>query len=208
MPSDLLSCPLSRGSSLAPPRGLPELSLHRTTSADHETLAELYARSYPPEIGAADVEAARAEIAATFAGEYGEPLPGACLLARRDGHPAGAVLTTTRSLWDPHLAGPFVIDLFVAPEHRDRGIGGALISTAMQTCAAAGHAALSLRIGAGTSPAAHALYRRLGFTEVPAPPGPLTPAWSSRRRRGAPFSRMHRRGAAEGQCRRSPSTPA
>ncbi|GAA4171254.1 GNAT family N-acetyltransferase [Gryllotalpicola koreensis] len=63
------------------------------------------------------------------------------------------------------LPGPFVIDLFVRPELRGRGVGRALISGAIAACASTGDKTLSLRVGEGTSLAARQLYGRLGFVD-------------------------------------------
>ena len=56
---------------------------------------------------------------------------------------------------------------------RGRGFGRQLVTAAMRACRSAGDATLSLRIGEGTSDAARALYRDLGFrprSNVPQPP--------------------------------------
>lgn len=72
-------------------------------------------------------------------------------------------MVVERSIWDEGLEGPFIIDLFVSPQARGRGVGRSLVQHAVQICALAGDAALSLRIGVGTSPAALAIYASLGF---------------------------------------------
>jgi GNAT superfamily N-acetyltransferase len=131
---------------------------------DLADLAVLYLDSYPPEIGAEDLPAAVAELDATFAGDYGELRRDASFIAFRDGVPAGAVFTTRRSIWDEGLEGPFVIDLFVAPAHRGHGIGRALMLRTIAACEATADRMLALRVGSGTSPAAHRLYGELGFT--------------------------------------------
>ena len=90
-------------------------------------------------------------------------------MAEAGGRPAGAVLTVERSIWDEGLEGPFVIDLFVDPQLRGRGIGRALMTGAMLACRNAGDAQLSLRVGEGTSDAAHRLYGSLGFRRAGSP---------------------------------------
>lgn len=104
------------------------------------------------------------EMALTFAGAYGGLRLDASLLAAVSGEPAGAILIASRSVWDHDLVGPFVIDLFVTPGLRRKGVGRALVIGAIDACTRAGDPAISLRVGEGTSPAAHSLYAELGFT--------------------------------------------
>lgn len=138
--------------------------------ADRDSVAQLYLDSYPPEIGANDLASALDEISATFTGEYGELRTEASLIAHIDGRPAGAIFTTSHSIWDPDLNGPFIIDLFVDPTHRGAGAGRALVIEAIKACMANQQEALSLRVGGGTSPQAHSLYASLGFAPPPSPP--------------------------------------
>ena len=141
MPSDLLTADLS----LLPARVLPEPSPRIIRPDDLEPLARLYLISYPPGIGAGNHAEALSEIATTFKDDYGVLRPGASLVAEAGGRPAGAVLTVERSIWDEGLEGPFIIDLFVDPQFRGRGIGRALMTDAMLACRKAGDAALHLR---------------------------------------------------------------
>ncbi len=133
--------------------------------ADLEDLAQLYLVSYPPEIGAPDLFEAKAEIEATFAGEFGQLRTSANLIAFHQGTPAGAILTVTKSIWDPELSGPFIIDLFVSPRYRKQGIGRALVTSLISACKAADDTQISLRVGEGTSSSAYSLYSKLGFVE-------------------------------------------
>ena len=165
MPSDLLTADLS----LLPARALPEPLPRIIRIDDLEPLARLYLISYPPGIGAGSHAEALSEIAATFEGDYGVLRPGASLVTEAGGRPAGAVLTVERSIWDEGLEGPFIIDLFVDPQLRGRGIGRALMTGAMLACRNAGDAQLSLRVGEGTSDAAHRLYGSLGFRRAGSP---------------------------------------
>lgn len=133
--------------------------------ADRDDLAVSYRDSYPPETGAADLAAAEAEIDASFTGEFGVLRHDASLVLDHGGHAVGAILVTTRSIWDDNLPGPFVIDLFVNPAFRRSGGGTMLVYTAMQRCAANGDRRLSLRVGEGTSSTAFDIYERLGFSD-------------------------------------------
>jgi GNAT superfamily N-acetyltransferase len=130
---------------------------------DRDVVAQLYLDSYPPEVGAHDLASALDEMTATFTGEYGELRTAASLVARIDNTPAGAIFTTSQSIWDPDLNGPFIIDLFVDPTYRGAGVGRALVIEAIKACVANQDTALSLRVGEGTSPQAYSLYACLGF---------------------------------------------
>lgn len=72
-------------------------------------------------------------------------------------------MAVERSIRDAVLAGPFLIDLLIAPTARGLGPGNALLDHAIRVCAHAGDPRLSLRFGEGTSDAAMTLYRRSGF---------------------------------------------
>ena len=185
MPSDLLTADLS----LLPARTLPEPLPRLLRTDDLNPLAWLYLIIYPSRIGSGKYSEVLSEIAATFEGDYGVLRPGASLVAEAGGRPAGAVLTVERSIWDEGLEGPFIIDLFVDPQLRSRGIGRALMTGVMLACRNAGDAQLSLRVGEGlsveleqrvagpavpagregTSDAAHLLYESLGFRRSGSP---------------------------------------
>lgn len=112
-----------------------------------------------------DTSRPRIAIDATLVGEYGALRHDACLVAFRHGAAAGAVLVVEHSIWDPQLPGPFVIDLFVTPAARGHGVATTLVMAAIEACRATGDATLSLRVGTGTSAAAHAIYATLGFVD-------------------------------------------
>lgn len=164
MPSDLLSITLPAAGD--PPAAHPAERLMPLDQSQRENLARLYLASYPPQVGAADLDDARREIDETFTGQFGTLRFDASWLAHACGRPAGAILVVERSIWDDHLDGPFVIDLFVHPEARGLGLGRSLGLAAMKSCSSAGDRQLSLRVGDGTSATAHGLYGRLGFVEL------------------------------------------
>ena len=157
------------------------LHLPPTHSADHapgslelrgldagtaDDLARCYLAAYPQGVAASDLADAREEMEATFRGDYGELRADASASAWVDGRQAGAIMVVTHSIWDAHLTGPFIIDLFIDPHARGKGIGRALVQHAIATCCDAGDHTLSLRFGQGTSDAAMRIYQRLGFRPV------------------------------------------
>lgn len=167
-----MSCDI-RTLSLRAPLVLPatadRLTVPPVSPADRDSVAQVYLDSYPAGVGADDLASALDEMTATFTGEYGELRTDASFIARIDSMPVGAVFTTSHSIWDPDLNGPFIIDLFVDPAHRRAGVGRALVIETIKACVANQDKALSLRVGQGTSPQAHSLYARLGFLPDPSP---------------------------------------
>lgn len=132
-------------------------------TSDAATLARLYLASYPPAVGATTLDDATTEMKLTFDGAYGELRLDLSLLALTDGTPAGAVLTTARSIWDDGIIAPFIIDFFVHPNHRQLGVGRLLLQGLADRAAEAGARQLALRVNDGTSSQAHHLYKHLGF---------------------------------------------
>ncbi len=162
MPSDLMTLTLS-GRVTRPPLKIDEVKLRALEVSDRDALAAAYLAAYPPGVAAASLGDAEQEMDATFNGEFGTLRPDLTRVAEVQGLPVGAILIVEKSIWDPQLDGPFIIDLFVHPDATGTGVGRALLDHAVHACAAAGDATLSLRIGEGTSSAAHALYARVGF---------------------------------------------
>jgi GNAT superfamily N-acetyltransferase len=90
---------------------------------------------------------------------------GAVLLAR-DPDPIGvAVLAYT---WTLEHGGKsaWLDELFVVPEHRDRGVGRALLLRALQVAGASGCRAVDLEVDVEHARAEH-LYAREGFAALP-----------------------------------------
>lgn len=161
MPDDILTLPLIRPLALFNP--VNDLAVRPLRISDRDSLAKLYLASYPPNVGSADLADATAEMDATLSGEYGRLRFDASFVALMGSTPVGAILTTSRSIWDPELEGPFIIELFVSPGYRHQGAGRLLVIQARQACEQNRDQALSLRVGEGTSPAASRLYEQLGF---------------------------------------------
>ena len=158
MPSDLMTLHLTGATPQSPSVDLVPLDTNRT-----QELAKAYFNAYPPGIACNTLEEAVQEIRETFAGEYGSLRHDASAMAAHQGRVLGAVLVVERSIWDAELDGPFIIDLFVDPVAQGAGLGRARVQHAISQCTEAGDEQLSLRVGEGTSPAAHALYTDLGF---------------------------------------------
>lgn len=118
-----------------------------------------------------------AKILHAFNTEFGDPAPEPSVLAIRlielmragevillAGKPAVgvAVLRFRLSLWLPGQEC-YLAELYVAPDHRRRGLGRALMEEAMRQARAKGADMMDLGTSEGDE-AALALYRSLGFT--------------------------------------------
>jgi glyoxylase-like metal-dependent hydrolase (beta-lactamase superfamily II)/GNAT superfamily N-acetyltransferase len=152
-----------------PVDGLPHaagIEVRTARPDDAEELARLYFAAYPAGVAAASAQEARADIDASFAGDYGPLLADASLVAIQDGRLVGGVLTVERAPWDDVPSCAFVIELFVEAAVRRRGIGGHLLGHAM----AAVGGPIALRVAADNAEA-RGLYGRLGFRETNRPVG-------------------------------------
>lgn len=98
---------------------------------------------------------------ATLPGKYAPP-DGALLVARVDGAVVGVV---AMRLHEPGVCE--MKRLYVRPEHLGQGIGRALAVAIIAAGRAAGHASMRLDTMARMT-AAVAIYRALGFREIPA----------------------------------------
>lgn len=138
-----------------PPAGV---LLREATRADARAIAAAYHASYEGEWTAAE---SLEDIERAFDGGHGALIPQASLVAvEPDGAIVGAVLTVLDAPWDHTPRGPFVIDVFVVPGERGRGLGRALMVAAM---AGSPGSTIALRVE-DDNPAAIALYEGLGFT--------------------------------------------
>jgi ribosomal protein S18 acetylase RimI-like enzyme len=123
-----------------------------------------------------------------FNTEFSDPTPGVEAIARRArellatgdmtallaGQPPHgiAVIRFRPSIWLDSLEA-YLEELYVAPEHRGRGVGRALLEETMETARATGAGRIELCTGE-TDTAARALYEKCGFTNRESvPDGPI-----------------------------------
>lgn len=99
---------------------------------------------------------------ASLPGKYAPPA-GALLLARLDGVAVGCV-----ALRDLGAGACEMKRLYLAPAARGHGIGAALVERAIAAARAAGYAVMRLDTVPGEHDAAIGLYRKRGFSEIPA----------------------------------------
>ncbi len=144
------------------PRGL---ALRPCTSDLVGALADLYWEAYDPGVAAASLDEARADLEASFAGEYGPLWPEASPVLEQSGSVVAAVLTVRSAPWDDVPPGPFVIELMTARSHRRRGLARLLMLESLHVAADEGASAVGLRVDSGNL-AALSLYTDLGFRPV------------------------------------------
>lgn len=115
--------------------GRSGINVRTPSPLDTIALGVLYFDSYPPGIADSTPEEATADIAASFAGDYGELWLEASPVAATDDGLVGAVLTVRQAPWSDTPDGPFVIELFTAPDHRRKEIGRSRIERSYRaTC--------------------------------------------------------------------------
>lgn len=150
------------GQQVSIPRGY---AVRPCTPGDAAALARLYFAAYPPGVACATLDEARADIAASFSGEYGELWLAASPVVHRDDALVAAVLTVRRANWEDAPACPYLIEAFTAPDQRRRGLARAAVVTAVAALCAAGERQVALTVAAENDPAL-ALYRAVGFADA------------------------------------------
>jgi GNAT superfamily N-acetyltransferase len=136
-------------------------------AGDSAALGALYWDSYPKGVAAVDLEDAIEEMEGVFEGEYGTPVESASLVVTDNaGALLGCIQTVTSPPWEGIPAVPFVIELFVHPGQRRRGLGSLLLLTAAQAVHEEGWESIALNVQEETAAEATHLYRALGFTEI------------------------------------------
>jgi GNAT superfamily N-acetyltransferase len=134
------------------------VSLRPLEEPDIAAVGEAYWRTYlqtPHEMALTE---ATDDVLASWRGDYGRWLTDGSIGAWRDGELVGAVLTVADAPWPDVPRGPFIIDLFVVPDARRRGIGRALVQSVRRRL----DTSIGLRVD-DTAPEARALYASIGF---------------------------------------------
>jgi len=148
---------------LVEPSPLPETTTMRAvTPGDAEALAVLMDDAYRGTIDAEpgqDLDDARSEVAATFAGDYGAPMPEASVLAFEGDELVSAAIVTRFE------EAPFVAFTMTRSSHKGRGLSRAVMTRSMRVLAGAGESHLDLIVTAGNDPAQR-LYSSLGFITI------------------------------------------
>ena len=115
---------------------------------------------------AAHAEAGYTLDSALAAGAYArllrDPALGRVWIAFRNHVPAGQVVLTFKLSLESGGVDAFIEDLFVQPDARRHGVGGALLDTAMKACREEGVSAVHVEVGADND-AAKALYAKHGL---------------------------------------------
>ncbi|RRD35041.1 GNAT family N-acetyltransferase [Leucobacter sp. OH2974_COT-288] len=138
-------------------------NIRQLTENDILELGKLYFNSYP--LGTVpNIDAAVTDIKAALAGEYGRFLPASNLVYQKDKEILGCVMVVDSPPWDDVANLVFVIDIFVEPKHRSKGIGKNLLQAALSAIPPTREVGLRVE---SENTAAVALYRSLGFVEVP-----------------------------------------
>jgi ribosomal protein S18 acetylase RimI-like enzyme len=96
------------------------------------------------------------------------------VLAEVDGKPAGFGVIHFRGdpMWERPEQVPLVMDVWVAPELRRRGIGSRMISALEQSARDRGFPCVYIQVQADKNPRAVELYQRLGYRLLQSKPYP------------------------------------
>ncbi len=154
---------LDLGTVVPDPSPLPEgIETRVVTRDDAEALALLMDDAYRGTIDAEpgqDLDDARREIAATFAGDYGTPMLEASVVAVEHDELVSASIVTRFE------GSPFVAFTMTRASHKGRGLSRAVMTRTVGMLADAGESHVALVVTAGNEPAQR-LYSSLGFVAV------------------------------------------
>lgn len=147
------------GAWTAAPIDVPDgLALRPITESDLESVGFAYWQTYLGTTNEMTSYEATEDIKSSWRGDYGCWLTSASFGGWKANELVGAILTVSDAPWPDTPEGAFIIDLFVIPKARRRGVGRALVQTAW----AGSPSGLGLRVDA-TATEASALYTELGF---------------------------------------------
>jgi ribosomal protein S18 acetylase RimI-like enzyme len=141
----------------------PKIVSRQATDADVPRLGELYFSAYGAGVASENLDAAVADIHASFAGKYGTYLPAASPVALNDrGDIIAAIMVVERATWEDTPDTPFIIELFTDLNYRRQGLAEELVLACLDSLFNAGHKEVALRVDSENS-AALALYLSLDF---------------------------------------------
>lgn len=132
-----------------------------------DDLGAIHVTSYPighPDHAAQDAAAAAEEMRSISRGELLGPVLDVSRLALYDHRIVGACVIVDRE-GTPPFGGPWVLDVFRDPACPVKGIGSAMLASALAGARSAGLAGLSLAVSHENETALR-LYRRLGFADI------------------------------------------
>lgn len=142
----------------ATPARPTDIALRALARAELPHVSDAYWRTYLTTPSEMSRDEAQDDILASWNGTYGRWLTDACLGAWQGKDLLGAILTVVDAPWADVPPGPFIIDLFVLPHARRRGIGRALVNAVRGRL----KTSIALRVD-DSAHAARALYESLGF---------------------------------------------
>ena len=141
--------------------GPSPLPIRQPMPEDRQALARLMLDAYRDTIDdeGESLTDAENEIAKTFAGEYGQLLPGYSFLALDGDEPVSASIVTS------YDGAPFLAFTMTSPRWKGKGLARHLIRECMLAIRNGGETTLALVVTAGNAPAEH-LYESMGFVEA------------------------------------------
>ena len=103
--------------------------------------------------------------------QHARDIPMRVLVGDIDGEIVGYafLLLSEPPYWSPRYV-PQLVDLTVREDYRSQGVGSALVQASEALVRAQGGTALYLAVDPDDNPAAHALYRRLGYRDLDSTP--------------------------------------